>query len=213
MLRTILISTCLVAPLALGACASVSDSIPVVKIEKKKPKRMVVAASYKPTEIDTAEAAQVCETDEMRALVLDGNFNNDLAKALVLEKGKNKPTVVGEVTVNCRDYFLKKSIDPDMRVMQTVRASEPATPVTSYDQSTQTRVISQAPSTPSPVINTNAPVAPTNTFYRVRRGDNVYDIARKHCTSVKTITRLNNLRDATRIDIGQVLKLPLQGCN
>ncbi len=212
MLRVILLSMSLIVPATLAGCASVSDSIPVVKIEKKKPKRMVVAASYSPTEINTEEAAQVCETDEMRTLVLDNNFNNDFAKALVLEKGKKSPTVVGEVTVNCRDYFLKKSIEPDMRVMQTVRSAPAQTQAYDTPQ-TETRVINQAPTAPSPIIQTNAQTQPTTSFYRVRRGDNVYDIARKNCTSVKTITRMNGLRDATHIDIGQVLKLPLNGCD
>lgn len=198
-------------PLALTACASVSDSMPVVKIEKKKPKRMVIAASYSPTEIDTDEAAQVCETDDMRMRVLDNDFSNDLAKALVLEKGKKKPTVVGEVTVNCRDYFLKKSIDPDMRVMQTVRSGDSQT--MTYPSKTEIRITQEAAPDTSHVIQANTQYQPTPSFYRVKRGDNVYEIARKHCTSVKTITRINDLRDATHIDIGQMLKLPLEGCS
>lgn len=218
MLRTILLSTCLIMPLGVAACTSVSDAIPVVKIEKKKSKRMVVPASYGRTEINTEEAAQVCETDIMRARVLDKDYDNDLAKALVLEKGKKAPTVVGEVTVNCRDYFLKKSIEPDMRVMQTV--SSPNTIPSSYEQ-TQTpnysqpnqQVIVDTPAQISaPVIQANTPTEPQPSYYRVKRGDSVYNIARKYCTSVKAISRTNGLRDATHIDVGQVLRLPDNAC-
>ncbi len=43
--------------------------------------------------------------------------------------------------------------------------------------------------------------------YRVARGDNLWDIAKRHGVSVGTIKRVNNLRD-NRIYPGQVLRIP-----
>ncbi len=43
--------------------------------------------------------------------------------------------------------------------------------------------------------------------YKVRRGDNLTDIAKKHKTSIQQIVSVNNLR-SKKIFIGQVLKIP-----
>lgn len=43
--------------------------------------------------------------------------------------------------------------------------------------------------------------------YRVARGDTLTQIARKHGQSVSSLKRLNNLKDADNIDVGQILKV------
>ena len=43
------------------------------------------------------------------------------------------------------------------------------------------------------------------TTYRVRKGDNLTKIARHFHTSVKTLTRVNNIRNPNRIFVGQTL--------
>jgi membrane-bound lytic murein transglycosylase D len=53
------------------------------------------------------------------------------------------------------------------------------------------------------------PPQPTYTSYRVRSGDTLSTIARRHGTSVTAITRANGIRNRHRISIGQVLKVPL----
>ncbi|HMB55312.1 MAG TPA: DUF5715 family protein, partial [Thermoanaerobaculia bacterium] len=47
----------------------------------------------------------------------------------------------------------------------------------------------------------------TNATYRVRRGDNLWEIARRHGTSTREIQRANGLR-SSRIKPGQVLRIP-----
>ena len=44
--------------------------------------------------------------------------------------------------------------------------------------------------------------------YRVHRGDTLWDIARKHGTTVEQLKELNRLRSA-RIAAGQVIKVPV----
>jgi len=48
----------------------------------------------------------------------------------------------------------------------------------------------------------------TYSRYRVRSGDTLWDIARKHGTSVSTLTRLNHLSSRSRIYAGQQLLVP-----
>lgn len=52
------------------------------------------------------------------------------------------------------------------------------------------------------------PIAPVYKKYKVKSGDTLSEIALRHRTTVTAIKRLNNLR-SDRIDIGQILKLPL----
>jgi membrane-bound lytic murein transglycosylase D len=50
----------------------------------------------------------------------------------------------------------------------------------------------------------------TYTRHRVRKGETLSQIARKYRTSVRTIARLNGIRNVSRIRIGQRLKVPLR---
>jgi len=56
-------------------------------------------------------------------------------------------------------------------------------------------------------------VPPESTYvtHRVRRGETLSTIARRHGSSVNSIVRANNLRSAHRISIGQRLKIPSRG--
>jgi len=56
-------------------------------------------------------------------------------------------------------------------------------------------------------------IRPRGYTYIVQRGDTVWDIAREHCTSVKTIARLNGLGRANVIDVGDRLELPPTTCD
>ena len=55
------------------------------------------------------------------------------------------------------------------------------------------------------------PPKDTYTIHRVRRGETLSTIARRHGTSVNSIVRANNLRSRHRIRSGQRLKIPLRG--
>jgi membrane-bound lytic murein transglycosylase D len=53
-------------------------------------------------------------------------------------------------------------------------------------------------------------VVQSHTTHRVRRGETLSHIARKYRTSVRTISRLNNIRNSSRIRVGQKLRVPLR---
>ena len=55
---------CILGFLGLSACTSVTDNIPTVKIERKKPKVIqTTQANYTAPKVHKAEAALVCEND------------------------------------------------------------------------------------------------------------------------------------------------------
>ena len=185
------------ATLLLG-CGSVSEKIPTVKIEKRTPTVTVQTASYAAPQIITSirssaspkEAASVCETDVMRSKVVDGNDYNDSVRIMVVQDGNGSSQLLSELEINCRDYFLRKSVN----------ASEPTL--------VQTATPSRQPQATIRKSNVNSRYT-----YIVQRGDTVWDIAREHCTNVKAIARLNGLGRGNVIDIGQRLKMPDQDCN
>lgn len=52
------------------------------------------------------------------------------------------------------------------------------------------------------------PVAKKPTVYRVKSGDTLGAIAKKHGTTVAVLTKLNGIKDASKINVGQSIKLP-----
>ena len=188
--------TMFAAAALLVGCSSVSESIPTVKIEKRKPKTTVENASYvAPTTTQTVsaspeQAATVCETSAMRAKVVDGNDNNDSVRIMVVQDSDGSSQLLSEVEINCRDYFLRKSVG-----------------------SNQSTIIQTSTSTTIGNPNVVRRVSNSRYTYIVQRGDTVWDIAKEHCTTVKAISRLNGLGRGNVIDIGQRLKLPDEECS
>jgi LysM repeat protein len=182
------------AAIFLAGCSSVSEKIPTVKIEKRKPKTTVQSASFVqavPTKIASAsqkEAAAVCETDAMRNQVVDGDDSNDSVRIMVVQDSSASSQLLSEVEVNCRDYFLRKSLQSSKPVIIQSSTTAVGTPVLTSRQN-------------------------SSFTYIVQRGDTVWDIARQHCTSVKAISNLNGLGRAHNIDIGQRLRMPIQDCD
>ena len=179
-------------------CSSVSDSIPTVKIEKRKSNTAVQTASYvapvltasHSPQVSSKDAASVCETESMRRKVLDGNDGNDSVRIMVIQDSNGSSELLSEAEINCRDYFLRKSLErPNPVLIQTsTKTSDYEAPVRRETQNSRFT-------------------------YIVQRGDTVWDIARQHCTSVKAISRLNGLGRGNVIDIGQRLKMPDQDCD
>lgn len=181
----------LVTTALLVSCSSVSESIPTVKIEKRKAKATVQSASYM-THGSPNQAAMICETDDMRKKVIDDNDKNDAVRVMVVEDGESGSRVLSEVEVDCRDYFLRKSLAPEKPKL--VRAVAP----------TKERVETTRRSTR---------IKSPRYTYIVQSGDTVWDIAREHCTTAQAISRMNGLGSGNTIDIGQRLKLPDEECN
>ena len=110
---------------------------------------------------------------------------------MTVQDSTGSSRVLSEVEVDCRDYFLRKSLansDASLVNAKTVTSDRPAEPRRS------TRL------------------EPQRYTYIVQKGDTVWGIAREHCTTVKAISRLNGLGRGNFIDIGQRLKLPDEEC-
>ena len=67
----------------------------------------------------------------------------------------------------------------------------------------------KAPVAPKAPAKAKAPAKPkaTANTYTVLKGDNLTKIAKAHGTTVAALTKLNNIKDANKIAIGQVLKV------
>ena len=127
----------------------------------------------------------------MRQNVIDYDKSNDTVRIMTVQDSTGSSRVLSEVEVDCRDYFLRKSLansDASLVNAKTVTSDLPAEPRRS------TRL------------------EPQRYTYIVQKGDTVWGIAREHCTTVKAISRLNGLGRGNFIDIGQRLKLPDEEC-
>lgn len=226
MLRNLFISS-LALSLAggLSACSTVTDNIPTVKVErKKKTKRVetvqsrhhVQQASYAAPKVQKAEAAMVCENDNMRGRAADRNMKNDMARVLILEEGGRSSNIIADVEVNCRDYFQSQAAQLPRTVetapTYTLTKSAP-TPVYT-PQSRATVIAAPAPRTKPKTIKASTKIeAADGYFYSIKKGDTLYGIARENCSSVKDISKLNGISDPTKIEIHQIIRLPAQKCN
>lgn len=235
---------CVTVIFALTGCASVTDKIPTVKIERKKPRVIktvqshtqqasTLNASHTTSHVEQAEAAMVCENDNMRSRAQDGNSKNDNARVLILEEGGRASNVIADVEVNCRDYFQRASTrritpsypattrivsapQPISQVNYVTTQSVPLSPAQHVPaQRPQTQRIVQTPVTRQPsVIKASSNVqAADGYYYSIKKGDTLYRIARENCSSVNDISVLNGISDPTKIEVHQIIRLPAQKCN
>ena len=189
----------------LTACSSVSEKIPTVKIERKKPK-IVKQVSYTAPVVQKAEAAMVCDNDNMRARAADKDKNNDTARVLILEEGNRSSQILADVEVNCRDYFASSQHSKS-------HAAQATNAVFAKPIASSTHALPGSVPAPNPKPTLPSPVAGEGYFYTIKKGDTLYQIARENCTSVLSIAQLNNIADPTLIDLGQTLRLPTAKCN
>ena len=165
----------------------------------------------------------VCDNDNMRSRANDRNRKNDTARVLILEEGSNNSNIIADVQVNCRDYFqsadYQNSVQPRYVPQPQIQAQPQASyvPAAYAAPQPQTQIVRQQAQPQARKIEASAPVTqsagPDGFLYNVRKGDTLYNIARINCTSVKHLSALNNLNDATLIDVDQVLHLPATRCN
>lgn len=176
----------------LAGCSTASKNQRVVNVEQWPTNQ---SSRHVPSQILQANAQQaktVCETASMRENVIDYDNSNDTVRIMTVQDSSNSSRVLSEIEIDCRDYFLRKSLASSDA--NTLNASNV---VTEYapEKRRSTRKKTQ------------------RYTYIVQKGDTVWDIAREHCTSVKAISRLNGLGRGNVIDIGQRLKLPDEECD
>ncbi len=218
----------LVVLLALTGCTTVTDKMPIVKIERKNPKTIqTVKANYTKPKVAQAEAAMVCENDNMRSRSRDNNSKNDSARVLILEEDRRSSTVIADVEVNCRDYFQtahKTTVIPasTSAYVQPNQASYVTSqsiqlpPEQVLIQNSHTQRVIQPASRPQQarVLKTSASVQPAKGyFYSIKKGDTMYRIAQDNCSSVQDISALNGIYDPTKIEVHQIIRLPAKKCN
>jgi LysM repeat protein len=97
---------------------------------------------------------------------------------------------------------------PAEPVRQPGDADEPLPLVTS-DSATAGTLVRTAPA-PTPVVSAKpkAPSGPVPDSYKVEKGDNPYNIAKKFGISYQELLTLNGIDDPTKLQIGQSLKIP-----
>lgn len=226
MLRSFLISSlALILAGGTSACSSVSENIPTVKIERKKKKSVqtvqtqqsVQHASYSAPKVRKAEAAMVCENDNMRRRAADSNMKNDMARVLILEEGGRSSNIIADVEVNCRDYF-----QDQVRTTRVVQTSPAYTvtqtaPIPAFSPNTHRSIVAAPPAVPSRAPQTIKAVSKVEAadgyYYSIKRGDTMYGIARENCSSVQDIAQLNGISDPTKIEVHQIIRLPAKKCN
>lgn len=106
---------------------------------------------------------------------------------------------------------------PAAPVRQPGDADDPLPLVTS-DSATAGTLVQTAPAAPAPVVKKEVtPVAAAKApamsgavpeTYKVEKGDNPYNIAKKFGVSYKALLELNGIDDPTKLQIGQELKVP-----
>jgi membrane-bound lytic murein transglycosylase D len=97
--------------------------------------------------------------------------------------------------------------------------SVPATsaPATPRPKATERATATERAASPSPEATTKGTATPSATphmvAYTVKKGDDVYGIARRFGVTPAAIVSANNLTNPSKIKIGQVLKVPVVGAS
>ena len=95
------------------------------------------------------------------------------------------------------------STSPAAAVAAPVVKTQPAAPVV-----TQTAPAKAAATKPVVAATKAAPVVASSATYKVAKGDNPYKIAKKLGVTSQELLKANNIDDPTKLQIGQVLKVP-----
>jgi LysM repeat protein len=97
----------------------------------------------------------------------------------------------------------------------TTKAETPKLPITTTSKAEAPKPVSAATPPPKPVAQPanpakdEVPPAPTDgNTYTVAKGDNPYSIAKKLHVSYSELIAINEIKDPTRVQIGQKLKIP-----
>jgi LysM repeat protein len=100
------------------------------------------------------------------------------------------------------------STSPAAAVAAPVVKTPPATPVAPVV--TQTAPAKAAATKPVVATTKAEPVVASSATYKVAKGDNPYKIAKKLGVTSQELLKANNIDDPTKLQIGQVLKVPGQ---
>jgi LysM repeat protein len=86
--------------------------------------------------------------------------------------------------------------------------TQPAAPAAPTPLVTQTAPAKAAASKPAAATTKAEPAVASSATYKVAKGDNPYKIAKKLGVTPQELLKANNIDDPTKLQIGQVLKVP-----
>ena len=86
--------------------------------------------------------------------------------------------------------------------------TQPAAPAAPTPLVTQTAPAKAAATKPAAAKTKAEPVVASSATYKVAKGDNPYKIAKKLGVTSQELLKANNIDDPTKLQIGQVLKVP-----
>lgn len=86
--------------------------------------------------------------------------------------------------------------------------TQPAAPAAPAPLVTQTAPAKAAAAKPAVATTKAEPVVASSATYKVAKGDNPYKIAKKLGVTSQELLKANNIDDPTKLQIGQVLKVP-----
>lgn len=227
------------AALILSACITVEPQSTTGKaaiktagiVKKIRPER-------KPTMIIPASQRNYA-TDSERALACS-KAGNSKARLVVIDESGNSQNVVSDVAIDCSAYnapaTITRAVDrapvqsapppayttaqaaqPTLAGPRTIRVAVDGGPERIYeidDTSGTARPVTQQGYEPAPQIFEAASRTPSYApqSYRVRRGDTMYSIARRHCVSLDALSDSSGVYAPYVIDPGQSLRLPNGAC-
>jgi len=100
------------------------------------------------------------------------------------------------------------SSSPAAAVPAPVVKTQPAAPAAPTPLVTQTAPAKAAASKLAAATTKAEPVVASSATYKVAKGDNPYKIAKKLGVTPQELLKANNIDDPTKLQIGQVLKVP-----
>lgn len=100
------------------------------------------------------------------------------------------------------------SSSPAAAVPAPVVKTQPAAPAAPAPLVTQTAPAKAAAAKPAVATTKAEPVVASSATYKVAKGDNPYKIAKKLGVTSQELLKANNIDDPTKLQIGQVLKVP-----
>jgi len=214
--------------IGLSGCATPARNVPTVKIVREAPQSASLhTAAHRTSPHFDSQAPLLCDNTEMRARVADKNSRNDKARLLITEDDGISRKVIEDRMIDCKAYFASKGLRFATHTTGPTQRSLPAF-VTSEPQSqaiTRTRPTSTTSNSSQHISSGDdrysehyshathsQNIAGSGGFYEIKRGDNLYQIAKKTCTTVPILTHLNRISNPRTLDIGQILKLPEHSC-
>ncbi|OQB37959.1 MAG: Membrane-bound lytic murein transglycosylase D precursor [Candidatus Latescibacteria bacterium ADurb.Bin168] len=119
-------------------------------------------------------------------------------------------TLIVDRQVKLADIAERTGIDADVLTRLNAELRTGVTPQYPYRLRVPVGTLDSVAVAVNAVPTTSAPNLPDLVTHRVKRGETIASIARKHHTTVAAIRQENGLRRNSRVRVGQVLRIPVR---